>query len=80
MSSDPTSDYIQVLDIVKAGDWDKAHDIVQSRSGTKACLIHAYLHRAEGDMSNARYWYRKAGEAMPNNTLEEELDRLYQRM
>ncbi|MGB3494339.1 MAG: hypothetical protein WBA57_16550, partial [Elainellaceae cyanobacterium] len=81
MSSEPTSDYyIQVLDIVKADDWDKAHHVVQSRSDKKACLIHAYLHRVEVDMSNARYWYRQAGETMPNNTLEEELDRLYRLM
>lgn len=78
MPSDHTSDYTQVLDLAKAGNWDKAHDIVQSRSDAKACLIHAYLHRVEGDLSNAQYWYRRAGEPMPNNTIEEELNRLYQ--
>jgi hypothetical protein len=39
-------------------------------------LIHAYLHRVEGDLSNAAYWYRQAGETMPDNELDEELARL----
>jgi len=72
------SDDTQVLDLIKAGDWHRAHDIVQSRSDTKACLIHAYLHRVEGDLSNARYWYRRAGTTPPNLTLEDELNRLYE--
>jgi hypothetical protein len=42
-----------------------------------SCLIHAYLHRVEGDLGNARYWYAEAGEKMPKNTLEEELKRLF---
>lgn len=75
-----SNDYIAVLESIKAGQWDQAHDIVQSRSDTTACLIHAYLHRVEGDLSNARYWYRQAGESMPNNTLEDELNRLYARV
>ena len=42
-----------------------------------ACLIHAYLHRVEGDTDNARYWYYQAKETMPDNTLDEEFERLY---
>lgn len=72
-----SSDYTQVLDLIKAGDWNRAHDIVQSRSDTKACLIHAYLHRVEGDLSNALYWYRRAGATPSNLTLEDEMNRLY---
>lgn len=37
----------------------------------------AYLHREEGDLGNAGYWYRRAGIDMPDNTLQEELERLY---
>jgi len=70
-------DYIQVLNLAKEGEWDKAHQLVQSYSDEWSCLIHAYLHRVEGDLSNAKYWYKRAGTNMPNNTLEEELKRLY---
>lgn len=56
----------------KAG-WDQAQGLVQSREGEAACdLVHAYLHRQEGDLANAAYWYRRAGRAMPGTSLEEE--------
>ena len=47
-----------------AGDeWDRAHGVVQQREGEPDCdWVHAYLHRAEGDLSNAAYWYRRAGQ------------------
>ena len=41
----------------KKGDWEKAHDFVQTGADAAECLVHAYLHRKEGDNSNARYWY-----------------------
>lgn len=71
-----TCDHAKALALAKAGQWDAAHDLVQPYSDRHSCLIHAYLHRVEGDNSNARYWYRQAGEPMPANTLEEELARL----
>jgi hypothetical protein len=43
------------------GDWDRAHTLVQSEDGREAAWVHAYLHRVEGDKSNAAYWYRRAG-------------------
>ena len=71
-------DYLKALDLAKAGNWDESHELVQIHSDRTACLIHAYLHRVEGDFSNARYWYRRAGETMLDNTLEAELGRLYE--
>jgi hypothetical protein len=71
-------DHAKALDYAKEGRWDEAHRLIQSFSDRTSCLIHGYLHRVEGDMSNARYWYNRANEDMPNNTLEEELTRLYQ--
>lgn len=50
---------------------------MQEHSDKLSCLIHACLHRIEGDLGNARYWYAEAGEKMPQNTLEEELERLF---
>ena len=70
-------DYFEALDLIKNGKWDEAHKLVQPYSDRTSCLIHAYLHRVEGDSSNARYWYKRADEEMPGNTLEEELSRLY---
>lgn len=55
------------------GDWPAAHDIVQAHEGEADCdLIHAHLHRQEGDAMNARYWYRRAGRPVPAVPLAEE--------
>ncbi len=72
-----TCDYIKVLDLVRDGHWDASHKGIQPYSDELSCLIHAYLHRVEGDMNNAEYWYRRAGQDKPNNSLGEELNRLY---
>jgi hypothetical protein len=42
------------------GDWDRAHRIAMSAKSRDAAWVHAYLHRQEGDLDNARYWYRQA--------------------
>jgi hypothetical protein len=42
-----------------AGEWDKSHRIVQEFSDPVACLIHAVLHKIEGDAWNSRYWYAR---------------------
>ena len=54
------------------GDWEKAHDVISEKETKSHCLIHAYLHRKEGDIWNADYWYRKAGEKRKEWSLEEE--------
>jgi len=43
------------------GDWNRAHAIVMDDASREAAWVHAYLHRVEGDLGNARYWYRQAG-------------------
>ncbi len=58
------------------GDWEKAHDIVQDLPDPAASRIHAFLHRQEGDLSNARYWYSKAGTQMPSLNLDQEWEEL----
>jgi hypothetical protein len=40
--------------------WDTAHRLVMDEGGVACARVHAYLHRAEGDIENARYWYRRA--------------------
>jgi hypothetical protein len=64
--------YAKALWWAGKGNWDKAHDLIQDVNDSKASQIHAYLHRVEGDISNANYWYMKAGTSMPDQSLEEE--------
>ena len=52
---------LQALWYEKKGNWDKAHQIVQNASDVDSAWVHAYLHRKEGDESNARYWYNRSG-------------------
>jgi hypothetical protein len=54
------------------GDWDKAHNCAQEDGGATGSLVHAYLHRKEGDLGNAGYWYRRAGRPPHRGTLTEE--------
>lgn len=59
--------------------WHEAHELVDGTDGQDAALIHAYLHRKEGDQWNADYWYRRAGTPRPDMTLDEEWESLVQR-
>jgi hypothetical protein len=43
------------------GDWQKAHECAQAQEDDIGAWVHAYLHRKEGDLANAGYWYRRAG-------------------
>ncbi len=54
------------------GDWEKAHDLVDGLPGSDAAWVHAYLHRKEGDVWNADYWYARAKKTRPSYSLEEE--------
>jgi len=56
------------------GDWNRAHEIAQSEDGADAAWVHAYLHRLEGDLANARYWYARAGSQPPTTSTEAEWD------
>jgi hypothetical protein len=50
----------RALDLLDRGDWQAAHAIVQNESSTLAAWLHGIVHTLEGDLDNARYWYRKA--------------------
>jgi hypothetical protein len=54
------------------GDWDKAHKLAQDDDGKDAAWVHAYLHRVEGDLPNARYWYGAAGKPAATGALDAE--------
>ena len=76
--SDPpeTSVYLKALWYDGTGNWKAAHDLIDSMEDKKACWIHAYLHRKEGDIWNADYWYNKAGKKRPVASLNEEWESL----
>jgi hypothetical protein len=59
--------HLQALDKIREQDWHGAHQLIQQYSDPLACLIHGYLHRIEGDLSNA----------VPANSVEDELKRLF---
>ena len=54
------------------GDWDGAHTTVQGVPSAAGSLVHAYLHRKEGDLSNAQHWYNRAEATMPDSTMTDE--------
>jgi hypothetical protein len=58
------------------GNWEASHNVAQDIQDLNGSWIHAYLHRKEGDLSNARYWYSMAGQKTPAATLNEEWENL----
>jgi hypothetical protein len=58
------------------GDWHRAHAEVDQLNDQLSAWVHAYLHRKEGDLWNADYWYRKANKTRPAITLDEEWEQL----
>ena len=58
------------------GEGDAAHKIVQDENDANSAWVHAYLHRVEGDLSNAGYWYRQAGQPVATDSLENEWERI----
>jgi hypothetical protein len=58
------------------GHWDKAHTVAQDVEDETGAWVHAYLHRKEGDLSNAAYWYRRAKQRVATDSLEAEWVRI----
>jgi hypothetical protein len=61
------------------GNWNRAHELIQDMETKDGALIHAYLHRKEGDSGNAAYWYNRAGQRPPALSLENEWKELAHR-
>ncbi len=68
--------YLKALWFQGKGEWDKAHGTIQDVDDSNAAWIHAFLHRKEGDISNADYWYRRAGKKKPSVSLEREWEEI----
>ena len=63
---------LTALRLIEAGDWRGAHERVQDDPSPEAAWVHAHLHRIEGDLANAGYWYRRAGKPVASGDLDEE--------
>ena len=68
------SESLQAMWYARKGDWETAHNIAQSIGTELGSWIHAYLHRVEGDLSNADYWYKRAGKLPHSGSTEVEAD------
>jgi len=58
------------------GDWTRAHETAQQDEGPEGSWVHAYLHRKEGDISNAGYWYGRAGQPPAHGSSEQEWEEI----
>jgi hypothetical protein len=56
----------------RRGQWDAAHTLAQEAGSKEGDWVHAYLHRKEGDQTNAAYWYRLAGRPISHDALPDE--------
>jgi hypothetical protein len=63
----PPGSLARALQHLEAGAWEPAHEIVQREESTLAAWLHGIVHTLEGDLDNARYWYRRAGRAFPGS-------------
>ena len=71
----PPSDLSPALQAIwwdSKGDWGRAHDATQQESDAAVSWVHAYLHRKEGDLSNAAYWYARAAKPVAEGDLDAE--------
>ena len=67
---------LQALWWDRKGDWARAHGCSQDDNSADGAWVHAYLHRVEGDLANAGYWYRRAGKPASSAPLGEEWDEI----
>jgi hypothetical protein len=68
---------LEALWHLRRGDWRRAHEIAQAHEDRKpSAWLHAHLHRVEGDLPNAAYWYRRAGRKAADSALDEEWEAL----
>ena len=63
---------LKALRLLAGGDWQGAHEALQDDESKEAAWVHAHLHRVEGDLSNAGYWYRRAGKPTETGDLGKE--------
>ena len=67
---------LQSLWWAEKGEWARAHALVNEAEGRNEAWVHAHLHRVEGDLMNARYWYAEAGRTLSDRPLAAERDEI----
>ncbi|MBC6474501.1 MAG: hypothetical protein GDA48_18230 [Hormoscilla sp. GM102CHS1] len=67
---------LQALWYDRRGNWDCAHEIVQDANDLDSAWVHAYLHRQEGDLNNARYWYHHSRQPFFTSDLKSEWEHI----
>ena len=72
----PKEPLLMALWHARRGHWNRAHDIAVAERTPAGSALHAHLHRQEGDLSNAQYWYSRAGRRPPDVTVEMEWESL----
>jgi len=70
----------KAIELIELDKWHEAHELVQDGDNKYYYLIHGLLHRIEGDLSNAKYWYNRANESLLDNTINVEIERLKERI
>ena len=71
---------LDALSLCREGKWDAAHNIVQQDNSRLSAWLHGVIHQEEGDLSNARYWFSRAGRREPDSTITDELDHFEQQL
>ena len=71
-----TSAALRALWHLARDEWDAAHHLAQSQEDREGSWVHAHLHRVEGDLANARYWYRRAERPPSDAPLAEEWEEI----
>ncbi len=71
---------IGALSLCREGKWDTAHKIVQQDDSRLSAWLHGVIHQEEGDLSNAFYWFNRAGRREPDPTTADELDNFEQEL
>ncbi|MCH8474874.1 MAG: hypothetical protein LAT55_06565 [Opitutales bacterium] len=70
------ADALQSLFWERKGEWEKAHEQVLGKKIPEAAWVHGYLHRKEGDLGNAEFWYTRAGQKAPRGDFAEEWEEI----
>ena len=74
MTASPTESLVRAVELLATGAWQQAHEIVQREQSALAAWLHGIVHTLEGDLDNARYWYRRADRAFPGrDAVQEEI-------
>lgn len=72
--------HLQALWYDAKGEWTLAHSLIDHLNDPTSAHVHAYLHRKEGDLWNAAYWYKRAKQTMPQKSLDEEWKDLFHQL